>query len=150
MASLPANPAGSAWRMRIMQPAGVHGAMAPRGAGHQPPGIDRMEAVDVLLRPDCLDHRRLVEMGGQRQLHQDAVDRRIGVERLHDRQQFGLAGRRRQRLLHRMEAEFGRLLALAGDIDRACRIVADQHHREAGDNPRRRLQALGLALDGLR
>ena len=118
-------------------------------ATHEPPGIDRMQAVDVLFRPDRLDHRRLVEMRRQRQLHQDAMDRRIGVERLHDRQQVRLAGFRRQRLLHRMEAEFGRLLALAGDIDGARRIVADQHHRQAGHGAGRLSQPRGLALDGL-
>ena len=48
------------------------------------------------------------------------------------RQQFGFAGRLRQRVLLRMEAAALGRLALRGDVGLARRIVADQHGREAG------------------
>ena len=58
---------------------------AERRAGHreverragrdraQPADIDRMEAVDILVRIDGQQHVRGVDVLGQRQLHQDAV-----------------------------------------------------------------------------
>ena len=64
----------------------------------QPADIDRVEAVHVLGRVDRLDHRAGADLLGQRQLHQDAVHRRVGIEPRDHRQQFGLgvvsAGRR--------------------------------------------------------
>ena len=52
-------------------------------AQHQTAGVDRMEAVDVLVRvhrgDDLVFHRRI----GERQLDQDAVDGVLGVQRRH-------------------------------------------------------------------
>ena len=63
-----------------MQPSGVQGTSAGRPVG-KPAGIDRVEAVDVLGRIDRGDDLLRVDVRGQRQLHQDAVHRRIGVQR---------------------------------------------------------------------
>ena len=63
-----------------MQPYGVHG----RSVGilsTSRPTLYGMEAVDVLLRVDALDHALGVDLLRQRQLHEDAVDRGIGVQR---------------------------------------------------------------------
>jgi hypothetical protein len=49
-----------------------------------------MEAVDILVRIDPDEHLLGVEMPGQRQLDEDAVDRGIGVERIDQRQQIRL------------------------------------------------------------
>ena len=46
----------------------------------QPADIDRVEAVHVLGRVDRLDHRAGADMRRQRQLHQDAVHRIVGVQ----------------------------------------------------------------------
>ena len=50
------------------------------GAREQQPGIDGMEAVDVLDRIDGADDAALVDLRGQRQLDEDAVDRVVGVQ----------------------------------------------------------------------
>jgi hypothetical protein len=39
-----------------------------------------VEAVDVLLRRDRLEHARRIDVLRQRQLHEDAVHRRIGIQ----------------------------------------------------------------------
>ena len=67
-----------------------------RALQHQPADVVRMEAVDVLARIDALGHALRIDLLRQRQLHQDAVDRGIGVERVDQRQQLGfrrVAGR---------------------------------------------------------
>ena len=124
-----------------------HDHRAGRRAGHERPAhladrkqadIDRMEAVDVLLRVDRLEHPRRTDVPGQRQLHQNAVHRRIGVERLDEREQFGFARLGGERVLHRMKAAALGGSALAGDIGLARRVFADEHDREA-----RRHAALG-------
>ena len=75
------------------------GAAAP-----QPADIERVEAVDVLGRIDRVDHALRIDLLRQRQLHQDAVDRVVGVELRDQRQQLGLAGRRRQAVLEARDA----------------------------------------------
>ena len=50
-----------------------HQALA---AGREPPGIDDMEAVDILGRIDGVEDRLGIDLLRQRQLDEDAVDRR--------------------------------------------------------------------------
>ena len=52
-----------------------------------------MKAVDVLARIDPLGHALAVDVRRQRQLHQDAVHRRVGVERVDEREELGFRGR---------------------------------------------------------
>jgi len=115
-----------------------HGASGRAGnqaaveiSGHQLAGVDHMQPIDVLLGPDRLDHRIGIEMRGQRQLHQDAVDVGILVQRGHQRLKFGLRGVLGQGVLHRFEAALLGHAALGGDIDMGGRIIADNHHGEA-------------------
>ena len=61
-------------------PAGVHGDHRLRAPLHQQPGVDGREAVDVLGRVDQRDELVLVEVVGQRELQQDAVDALVGVQ----------------------------------------------------------------------
>ena len=105
---------------------GLRGAVdqhhaAGRRAGHeralqrprrQQAGVERVKTVNVLARIDGLQHLFGVYLPRQRQLHEDAVDGRIGVERGDKAQQFGLAGRRRQIVLHGMKAAGRRHLRL--------------------------------------
>ena len=58
----------------------------------QPAHIVGMEAVNILFRIDALDHRLRINLLGQRQLHQNTVDIRVGVQAINDIQQFLLAG----------------------------------------------------------
>jgi hypothetical protein len=51
-----------------------------RGALRQGADVLGVEAVDVLLGRDRLKHLFFVEVLGQRQLHQDAVDGRVGIQ----------------------------------------------------------------------
>ena len=98
--------------------------------------ILRMKAVNILARIDGVDDALRIDMLGQRQLHQDAVDPVVGIEPGDQRQQLGFAGCRRQVLLKALDAGSGRRLALVADIDLARRIVADQNsaksRRDAG------------------
>ena len=103
-----------------------------RQAGGEPPGVDRMEAVDVLRRIDGVEHLLGVDLLRQRQLHQDAVHRRIGVELFDQRHQLGLADAVRQPMIERLHAGFVGRLGLAADIGLARRIVAGQNDREPG------------------
>ncbi len=60
-------------RLRIsMIPAGVHGASA--GAGEQAARVHGMEAVDVFRRIDGVKKRFRIDLRGERQLDEDAVN----------------------------------------------------------------------------
>ena len=56
----------------------------------EPAGVDRMEAVDVLVGSNAGDDTALVDLRRKRQLDEDAVDRRIGVEPVDEREQLVL------------------------------------------------------------
>ena len=71
-------------------------------------------------------------MRGQRQLHQDAVNRRVVVQRLDARQQFGFGHIGGIALQHGMQAVVFAGLDLVAHIHLAGRAVADQHHGQAG------------------
>ena len=91
-----------------------------------------MEAVDILGGIDRQQHMRGIDVPGQRQLHQDAVDRGIGIQCRDQRQQLGLGGLGRQPVIEARHAEFGGELALAADIDLTRGIRADQNRCETG------------------
>ena len=89
--------AGERAQARAQQHAGSHTACtapAPRRRSTSRPALLRVEAVDVLGRVDRVDDALRVDLLRQRQLHQDAVDRGIGVEPRDQGEQLGLAGRR--------------------------------------------------------
>ena len=114
----------------MMQPSGVQGVSAGRPVASRP-ALIRVQAVDILGRID-----RRHDLCGRaiwlRQLHQDAVHRRIAVELADQREQVGLRDVCRQHVLERGHAGGERLLALAADVDFARRIVTDQHHARPG------------------
>jgi uncharacterized protein (DUF2237 family) len=73
----------------------LHAAIGRAGleadfAHHQRARAGHMETVHVLERRDGLDDLVVVDVGGQRQLDQDAVDAGVVVQRLDAGQQFGL------------------------------------------------------------
>jgi len=87
-----------------------------RQARRQPSGIERMKAVDVLVRVDGGDHVRCVDLLRQRHLHQNAMDGAIGIEPLHQRYQFVLARGRGKMKVERLHAGLDHCARLAADI----------------------------------
>ena len=65
-------------------------------ADGEPAGVDRVEAVDVLVGIDGEDDRVGVDMRRQRQLDEDPVDRGVGVEAVDQGEQLGLRSCRRE------------------------------------------------------
>src|SRR6185312_7069627 len=110
---------------------------AQREAAH----VHRLEAIHVLAGVDAVDQRVLVDVLRQRRLHQDAVDGRIGVELVDQREQFFLRRAARQVVVEGSEADLVAGLALVAHVHRRGGVVAHQHHSEA-----RRGMALRLAL----
>ena len=108
---------------------------------HQGAGAADVEAVDILQGRNRLDHEVGVDMGRQGQLHQDAVDRWILVQRCDPRQQFGLAEVSRVFLQHRFQPGVFAGLDLVAHIDLAGRTVANQQHGQT------RLDAAGSQSD---
>ena len=109
----------------------------PTRAGRQPPDVDRVEPVDILVRPDAIEHPRRVDRARQRQLHQNAMHRRIGVQPIDQRQHIGLGRLGGQAVLDRAHANAAAFGDLAADVDVAGRIVAHQHHRQRRLDPAR-------------
>ena len=110
-------------------------------AQHQPTHVERVHPVDVLGRGNALGHMNRVDMVGQRQLHEDAVERRICVELVHPGQEFLLprVGWKVPDVLH--ESDFVTVLAFQPHVDLGAGVVAHQQHREP-----RALKAAAYAL----
>ncbi|MCY1536511.1 hypothetical protein D9M68_719710 [compost metagenome] len=107
--------------------------------------VVRVETVHVLVGVDAFQQQRSVEVFGQRQLDQDAVDGRVFIEAVDQGEQVGLAGTGRQVMSFRQKADFLAVLAFMRDVDLGGGIAADQDHREARDS-KSLLAALGDAL----
>ena len=88
-------------------------------------------------------------MAGQRQLHQNAMHRRVVVQLVDQRQQIGLGRRGVQLVLIGVHADFDGLLALVADVYLARRVLADQNHGEAGGDAVIGLQRRDLRRDFL-
>ena len=87
-----------------------------------------MEAVDILLDRNALQHRVHRQVRGQGKLHQDAVDGDVLILLLDHRQQGLQIGRCRQRNDHRFDARVATGLGLVRHIQSGRRIVADQYY----------------------
>ena len=101
-----------------------HHQTAQRRAGHhgflsrsQKTHVGDMKPVHILGRINGIDHQIFVQMLGQRQLHQDTVDRGIVVQLIDQRQQIGLGRIDIQLVLNRFHADLDRHLAFGADID---------------------------------
>ena len=62
---------------------------------HEASDVVRVEAVDVLPGIDALDDALGIDVLGQRQLHEDRVHLRIGIEAVDEREKLRFAGVRR-------------------------------------------------------
>jgi hypothetical protein len=99
---------------------------------HQRAGAVQREAVNVFCRGDGLDDLVGVDVFGQRHLHQDAVDGRVGVQRGDTRQQRFFAQRGFVLLQHRVQAVLGAGLDLVAHVDGAGRVFAHQDDGQPG------------------
>ena len=89
-----------------------------------------MQAVDVLGRIDALGDLIGIDGFGQRQLHQDAVDRGIGIQAIDQRQQLALRRRRRQVVGKGDHADRVGHPALVAYVDLRCGILANENDGE--------------------
>ena len=90
-----------------------------------------METVDVLLGIDGAQHLRLVHVLRQRKLHEDAVDRVVGVQLGDEVEDLALGRIRRETVVARLDPGLVRRLVLRADVDVRRGIVADENRREA-------------------
>jgi hypothetical protein len=98
---------------------------------HQPADVDRVEAVHVLLQADRAQDRLFVQVLGQRQLHQDAVDGRVGVQLAHQPFHFLLRGGSRELVAEALHAHLDAVFALHADVSLGRRVFAHEHGGQA-------------------
>ena len=111
-------------------PAGVHGS-GPGAPMHEAAQVDRVQAVDVLVRVDREQGPLLVEAVRQRHLDQERVDGRVGVEPVDRLLDVGL-GRRRPagaRGTRRCPTS-AQSCVLHGHVPGARHVVADEDGAE--------------------
>ena len=91
-----------------------------------------MKAIDILVDGDAFDDPAHIDVRRQRQLHQDAVHRRIGIQARDqfEHLRFGRIGR--QGMVEGLHAAFLASLDLVAHIDLRGRIHAHQNDREPG------------------
>ena len=101
-------------------------------AGSELADIDEVKAVHVLVGQDCLGHSLFIEVAGQRQLYEYAVNAVVGVQLVDQRQDIVLGSVLVERMLHRVKATAFRALFLVADIDLAGRVLTDDDNGEPG------------------
>ena len=101
-------------------------------ADRQPPDIDNMETVNLLVGVDGVDHGIGIDLFRQRQLHQNTVDTVITVELLDKRDQLFLACASIEPVFDGFHPGGFSGLDLVADIDLAGRILTDQNNRQPG------------------
>jgi hypothetical protein len=104
-------------------------------AERQEPGGDRGQAVDVFVGVDQAGDLHAVHVVGHRQLAEDAADLVVGVQPLDQRDHLVLGRVGAQPVVEALDADLGRRLLLAVDVERARGVVADQDRRQAGRAP---------------
>ena len=92
-----------------------------------------MEAVDVLVGIDAVEHPLLMDLPGERELDQDAVHRVVGVELVEQGQELRLGGLGGEPEGAAQHADLGAPLDLAAHVDLRGGVLAHQH----GDELRR-------------
>ena len=98
-------------------------ALLPEGGD-----VGGMETVDVFLMADCLDHAVLVDMLRHRELHQDAVDRVVVVERVDELEELLLGSCLGQTDGGRLVSDLLGVFPLRLHIALACGVFTHQNH----------------------
>ena len=99
-----------------------------------------MKPIHIFGRIDGVDDLGRIDMGGQRQLHQDAMHQRVGIEARHKRQDLGLGRGGIKLVLETRHTRRDGLHTLVLDIDLAGGILADQDHGKPRHDPMPSLQ----------
>ena len=110
-------------------PAGVQGS----GPGHpsgKPAEVQRVHAVDVLVRVDALQRGVVVEVLRRRVLDEQPVHLGVGVEPVDDGVQIVLRGVGGQVLVRRGKPELRGLALFDADVSGARIVIADENRRE--------------------
>src|SRR5690606_41697041 len=94
--------------------------------------VQQGKTVDILLRANGADHRLVVQVGRQGQLHQDAVDSGIAVEIVDQIHQYRGAGVGGMTVLPGRDAQLLAAHDRVGDVYVAGGVVTHQHHGDAG------------------
>jgi hypothetical protein len=97
--------------------------------------VHRVEAIDVLVRPNAADDGIRVDVLRQRHLHQNSMHGRVGVQPVDAREQVFLRRRRgKPDRVARHPCLLARL-ALGADVDGTRRIITDKDDGEARRDP---------------
>jgi len=96
------------------------------------PDVDGLKSVYVLERIDRIEDHGLVDLFGQRQLHEDAVHGRIGVQARDEFEELGLGGAGGEGVERTEHSGLFAAFAFAADVDGAGGIVADEDDGEVG------------------
>ena len=102
-------------------------------ADHDPADIDRVKSVHILCGINGEKNLFFIEMSRQRQLHENAVHRRVGVKACNQCKQLRFARIGGERMHIRANADLLACAVLVAHIDLRCGIVADNHHGKPGD-----------------
>jgi hypothetical protein len=100
-------------------------------AGRKLADVNVMKAIDVLRRCDRLRYPLFVQVIGQRQLHENAVDTLILIERRDEIEHVLLGHVDGQRVPDRMEAASFRRALLVSYVYLARRVLTDDDHCKA-------------------
>ena len=103
-------------------------------AGDESTRIGHVKAVDVFGRVNCRDHGVGIDLLGQRQLNQDAVDASVGVELGNLCQKLLLRRFGRHSKFERTDARIRASLDFVAHINLAGGIVADENHGQRRGN----------------
>ena len=118
-------------------------------AGGEPPGIHRVEPVNVLGRLNRGNDLLVVDLARKRQLDQNAVDALVRIQLPDQVEQFRFADRIRQLVVEAGHSGFRRRPVLGANVDCACRILPDEHGREARCAPNALLEGANAFRDAL-
>ena len=99
---------------------------------HQLPHVEGVEAVHILVWPDGQQDLLLVQVLGQGELHQNAVDVLPAVQGVHQLQQLLLGGLGGDGVLLAVDAALSAVLFLSVYVHPGGGVVPHQHHGQSG------------------
>ena len=103
-----------------------------------------MEGIDILVGADGINYNALVNVLGQRKLHQNAVNALVGVERIYKLQKILLRCLLGQVAAHAVDAALNAVTLLVAHIYLRGGVCAHQHGGKL--RPSRKLGSLGRHL----
>jgi hypothetical protein len=95
-----------------------------------------MKSVDILLRTNCLQHPISVDLVGQRKLHKNSVDRRIGIESRHEGQKLFFRRLHRQSVVKTDDPDLLAVPFFGSDVGDTRGILSHEDNRKPRWCPR--------------